>query len=314
MPYNSLISRNDMGGLIPVEYSREIIKATVEQSAVLRLARRLADMPTNTRVLPVISALPAAYFVTGDTGLKQTTEVNWQGVTLTAEELAVIVPIPQAALDDANYPIWDEIKPALVEALGLAIDQAILFGTNKPASWPTDLLNGATAASNTVALGSVGTDLFDDIMAQNGVIGKVEADGFMVTGHIAGISMRARLRALRDQNHQPIFVRSLQETVQFELDGVPILFPLNGCMNEASALMFSGDWSQLVYAVRQDINYMIADQGVISDANGSIVYNLFQQDMVALRVVMRLGFQLPNPVTRLNATATRYPFAVLVPA
>jgi len=34
--------------------------------------------------------------------------------------------------------------------------------------------------------------------------------------------------------------------------------------------------------------------------------------MVALRVVMRLGFQLPNPINRVNATAaTRYPFAYL---
>ena len=36
--------------------------------------------------------------------------------------------------------------------------------------------------------------------------------------------------------------------------------------------------------------------------------------MVALRCVMRLGWQLPNPVTQLNSTDTRYPFAALVPA
>ena len=29
---------------------------------------------------------------------------------------------------------------------------------------------------------------------------------------------------------------------------------------------------------------------------------------------MRLGWQLPNPVTQLNSTDTRYPFAALVPA
>ena len=35
--------------------------------------------------------------------------------------------------------------------------------------------------------------------------------------------------------------------------------------------------------------------------------------MVALRVVMRLGFQVPNPVNPLNAGSNRYPFAVLAP-
>jgi len=35
--------------------------------------------------------------------------------------------------------------------------------------------------------------------------------------------------------------------------------------------------------------------------------------MVALRAVMRLGWQLPNPINRINPNdATRYPFAVLV--
>jgi len=34
--------------------------------------------------------------------------------------------------------------------------------------------------------------------------------------------------------------------------------------------------------------------------------------MVAMRVVARYGFQVPNPLNRMNMTeATRYPFAVL---
>jgi hypothetical protein len=76
--------------------------------------------------------------------------------------------------------------------------------------------------------------------------------------------------------------------------------------------MISGAWSQLVYAMRQDITYKVLDQAVIQDGAGNIIYNLAQQDMVALRAVMRLGFALPNPINRMNTnSATRYPFAVL---
>jgi hypothetical protein len=54
---------------------------------------------------------------------------------------------------------------------------------------------------------------------------------------------------------------------------------------------------------------------VIQDGTGAIVYNLAQQDMVALRAVMRLGWQVPNPITRLQTTtADRYPIAVYLPA
>ena len=60
----------------------------------------------------------SAYFVTGgDTGLKQTTEAAWQGVNLVAEEIAALIPIPIAVLDDAAINIWAELKPALAEAV-----------------------------------------------------------------------------------------------------------------------------------------------------------------------------------------------------
>jgi hypothetical protein len=52
-------------------------------------------------------------------------------------------------------------------------------------------------------------------------------------------------------------------------------------------------------------------EGVIQNPNtGDIVYNLGQQDMVALRFTMRLGFALPNPKTRVGG-ANGYPFAVI---
>jgi HK97 family phage major capsid protein len=314
MPYDSLISRTNAAALIPEEVSREIIQGTAEASAVMRLGRRLPDMASAQRRMPVLSALPTAYFVNGDTGLKQTTEMAWASKYIDAEELAVIVPIPEAVLDDTDYDIWGEVKPWLVNALGLAIDQAVLYATNAPASWPTCLVTAATAAGNAVTLGTVGTDLFDDVMAEGGVINKVEEDGYMVTGHVAALAMRAKLRGLRDDNGQPIFVRSMQDSTRYELDGEPIIFPTNGAIVATSSLLISGAFNQLVYAMRQDITYKVLTEAVIQDAEGNIVYNLAQQDMVALRAVMRLGWQVPNPISRVKENeAERYPFAVLVP-
>jgi HK97 family phage major capsid protein len=321
MPYNSLISRTDMAGLIPVEYTDELLARTAEQSAVLRLARRLRDMPTSTRTMPVISSLPTAYFVSGDTGLKQTTEINWENVTLTAEELAVIVPIPQSALDDSGYPVWDQVKPLIEEAGGLAIDQAVMYGTNIPASWTVafgahaGIVALATAHSATVSLAAC-LDVYDALFNEtNGVVSLVEADGFAVTGHIAHSSLKARIRNCRDADGQPIFKSGGNIGVTFatgEIDGAPILYPLNGSVDSAQSLDIAGDWRQLVFAMRKDITYTVATEAVITDAAGTVVYNLFQQDMVALRMVMRLGFALPNPITRLQGTVgSRSPFAVL---
>ena len=301
----TLIDRTGAAALIPEENAAEIIQGAVEASSVLSLARRLANMGSGTYKMPVLSSLPIAYFVNGDNGAKKTTDQQWENATITAEEIAVIVPIPQAVLDDAAYDIWAEVRPRVQEAFGKVIDAAILFGTNKPASWPAAIVSGAATANNVVTLD---TDLYQDSMGEDGVLGLVEADGYFVTGHVADISMRAKLRGLVDTNKQPIFKADMQTGSQYTLDGEPMYFPRNGSFDKTAA-------SQLVYSIRQDITFQLFTDGIVQNTDGSIAYNLLQQDMVALRAVMRLGFALPNPVNGIQPTkASRYPFAVLEPA
>lgn len=323
--YNSLINRTDGSALIPEVVSQEIIKNVPQQSVVMSRGRKLRNMSSNMTRMPVLSALAQAYFVSGasqtlrDYGLKETTEMAWANKYLYAEEIAAIAPIPQSVIDDiesGGYDVWGEVRPSIEEAIGKTFDAAVLYGTNAPAgTWPTNLLAGATAAGNEVVLGSVGSDLYDDIMAEGGLLSKVEVDGYNVNGHVAALTMKGKLRGLRGDDGQPIFVRDMQGSAQYSLDGSPILFPTNGAFDAASTLLLSGDWSQLVWAVRQDITWTILDQAVIQDNTGAIIYNLAQQDMVALRVVFRVGWQLPNPINRIQETeANRYPFAVLTPA
>lgn len=326
MPYNSIVDRTDVGALIPEEVSRQIIQNVPERSAIMQLGRRLPNMSRKQHRLPVLSALPTAYFVDGDSGMKQTTEMAWANKYIYAEELACIVPIPEAVLDDADYPIWEEVRPRTEEAIGVAFDAAVIHGTNAPANWPDDLATAAAAAGNSVDLSTqiaAGEDLYDVELGENGVISKIEADGFMATGHVAAMSMRGKLRGVREKVYDgsstanlglPIFTRSMQDSTRYELDGAPIYFPKNGAINAASVLQVSGDWDQLVYSIRQDITFKILTEAVIQDGAGNIIYNLAQQDMVALRVVIRLGWQVPNPINRLQETeASRYPFAILVP-
>ncbi len=308
--YDSMINRADTGNLIPPEYSNEILDAVAEESHVMALAHPLRRMTRYQVMMTVLSALADAYFINGEAGLIQTSEDNWEGVTLTAEDLAVIVPIPRNLLNDASVPIWDMVMPDIKSAIGKAIDAAVMFGTNKPSTWPTALVTAAIAAGNNVALGT-GVDLFDDVMGESGLLAKIEADGYMMTGSIAHTSMRSKLRSLRDTNGNPLFLPSMQEKGRYLLDGEPIRFPLNGSTSATYPLLV-GQWNQLVYSVREDMEWEVFTSGVISDANGVVVKNLMQQNMAALRVITRLGFAQPNPVNRVEPVkANRYPFAVL---
>lgn len=319
------LPRTGAEALMPEEYQREIIESVPEMSSVMSLAYRAPNMSRAQRRIPVLSVLPTAYFTNpgpgdvGDLGWKKTTRMLWENKYLEAEELNVIIAIPESVLDDSDYDLWNEIKPKLMEAYGLAFDQAVFYGINAPAVWPTNLVSAISSAGNAVTLGSVG-DLYDDILGEDGVIAKVEEDGFMVNGHVAAMSMRGKLRGLRDSQNQPIFKALAKEGMQgstvYTLDGEPMFFPRNGSIIPSRSLLISGDWSKLMYAIRKDITWKILTEAVIQDpTTGEIAYNLAQQNMVGLRSCMRIAWQVPNPINRLNENDdTRYPFSALIEA
>lgn len=307
----NIIDRSGAESLIPIQESNEIIQGTIAQSAVLSRGRKLANMTSKQYKMPVLDMLPIAYFVNGDSGQKKTTKQAWDKKFITAEEIAVIVPIPEAVLDDSEYDIWAEVKPRVTEAFGRVIDGAALFGVDKPSTWREDLVTTATKAKAFVTLGA-SDNLYDKIMAEDGVIAKVEGSGYLVNGHLADISMRAKLRGLKDEVGNPIFKSDMQGTTQYALDGSPMNFPNNGAFDKTKALMISGDFSQLVYSIRQDITFKLFTEGVVQNSDGSIAYNLMQNDMVALRAVMRLGWEIPNPINSIEKDKTkRCPFAIL---
>ena len=216
MPYGSLISRTDSQALMPEDAAREILTETASTGQIFQLARRLPDMSRAQRRIPVANALATAYFVSGDIGLKQTTELDWTNVYIDAEEVAAIIPIPSAVLDDTDYDIWGECKPALVEAFNVAITQAVLYGTNIPATWTTNLRGHAglcalaTAHTCTASIAAF-ADLYEAMLGEsadglaNSLVSLVEVQGYPVTGHLAALSLKSRLRNSRSTDGVPLF-------------------------------------------------------------------------------------------------------------
>jgi HK97 family phage major capsid protein len=321
MAYNDVIDRDDAGALMPEDVAAEILGTIAEQSVVMNLGRRLPNMSRKQRRLPVWTQLPQAFFVNGDTGMKQTTKAAWDNVFIEAEEIACFVIIPDAVADDADYDILSEVKPGIVSAIGKTFDQAVLYGINAPTSWPDPITIGAEEAGHRVTVGDVG-DLYDDLMGEGGVLSLIEEDGYMPNGHVAALRMRAKLRGLREKDvdgnatGQPIFVsaKMADGKSSYSLDGEQLLFPKNGAIDPSRSLLISGDWDQLVWSVRQDLTYKVITEGVITDADNNILINLPQQDASALRVVFRVGWALPNPINLVNEDeGTRYPFATYEP-
>lgn len=309
--YNNTISRTEASALMPEEVSREIVTHLPSESAALSLFRSVPMSRAQLRI-PAESALAVAYWVAGDTGLKQTSEQNWTNLYLNAEELAVIVTIAEAVLDDADYDIWTAIRPTLTEAIGRALDAAIFVGTNKPASWPSAIAPAAVAAGNVAVEGTNTPDKGGIMGDLSAVFNTVEQDGFDVNGVIANRTLKGKLRNARATTGESLASAPAPDGT--EAYGVPVRYPMRGLWPTGTGALeaIAGDFTQALLGVRQDITFKVLDQAVIQDGTGAIQFNLAQQDMIALRVTARFAFQVPNPLTYDNANnATRYPFGVL---
>lgn len=297
-----MITRQNAEALFSEDLVAEIIQGVTKQSAALRMFRRLPNMSSNIMRMRVLDALPMAYWVNDstDNGRKQITNAAWANKYIVPAEIAVIVPIKEDVLDDASIDIWGEIRPRLVEAIGKKIDQAIFVGVDKPSAWRADLLSSIAQANAFVTQGS-GT-LYSAI---NDAMVKVEESGYNPTGIVGGVDVKGKFRMMLDTSGQPI--------KGTEIDELPKAYIDNGAWDKSKAQMIVGDFTQAVYSIRQDITYKVLDQAIIQNpSDGEIMYNLAQEDMVALRVVMRLGWEIPNPINALAPDeSVRFPFAAI---
>lgn len=296
------ITKNDVEAVIETQVADEIFQGVTKESKALSMFRRLPNMTSDKTKLRVLDSLPIAYFVdeTTDNGRKNITKQAWANKYINAAELAVIVPIKENLLNDADIDIWAEVRPRIVEAFAKKIDNAMFFGVDKPTDWRAGLVPSVIAAGAEVT--ETGK-LYSDI---NDVMVKVEESGYDVNGILGGVGLKGKFRMMTDEVGQPLNTTEIGSVNRYFMD--------NGVWDKTVSTLIAGDFNQAVYSIRQDVTYKVLTEAVIQDpADGSILYNLAQDDMVALRVVMRLGWEIPNPVNALNETATRFPFASLKP-
>lgn len=334
MPYNTSILRgtdpsyntsaNAFNPAIPVEVTEKIQKAITAKSVVMRLANTIR-MSRHLKTMPVMNSLPLTYWTSDPNGLKQTTRADLRNVIFTAEELAALVYVPDVVLADAQADIWGTLRPLMEEAIGKAVDEAILFGISKPTSWPDDIKTAAIAAGNVVTEGT-GVDIAADF---NAVLSAVEIDGYGVSDAAMQMRLKGQFRGLRSTTNEFLFKPNnpgVENTMfgsrgtseEGDIMGVHALVAKNGAFEAEdlatsnSVSLIAGDWSQLYFAIREDIDIDFSNTAVIHDDQGAIQFNAWQQDATVMRVRFRCAFQVPNPVNRLQeTTASRYPFGVM---
>jgi len=292
-----------------------------DDSSVLSLMTRLRDMTQDEQVLTIANELPHVEWVDGvasrdnpGQGMKPLSSASWANKKIHRAELATIVPIPIKSLKQAQRAGRDpfvSIQRDIVQYSYAHILNAMLFGNPRPATWRTSVYETAVAMNKIVPIGS---DLYASIMGVDGVIAKVEEDGFFPDAILSGVKIRSKLRDLRGTDGHPIFKSSMQTGSSYELESMPMHFVRSqigarkGAWEEEQASLIVGDWSQIMYSIADDFQWDVLTEATLIDTQTrEIVFALAQQNMVALRVSMAMGWEMPLADPDHNIL----PFAVL---
>ena len=287
------INTNRSAITLPAEISAEILKKATEESAVMRLARKI-DLPGRGITIPVITSLPEANWVV-ETGIKPVSNPGLSQKNMTPYTLAVIVPFSNQFRRDAAK-LYDELVRALPAALGKKFDATVFNGTAPGTGF--DVLTNCTAQS------------INDNSNQGAYLTLVKADtaiaaaGYDVNGYALSPQARGVLLEACDTTKRPIFINTIAEGGIPRLLGQPAYYSrgIYGAGNAASGtsgqtgyvaakddvLGFAGDWANALYGVVEGVNISISDQASLTI--GTEVVNLWERNMFAVRAEIEVGF------------------------
>jgi HK97 family phage major capsid protein len=252
-------------------------------------------MTTAQASIPVLSALPTARFLTGVGARKPVTEMKWSSDHIVAEELAAILPLPTAWLDDSQFNIWAEIRPRLAEACAQAIDLAVLTGLGAPASFPP---GGVLALAGPPIAAQPPPGQPDIVEAVSRAMQKIEDSGLDVNGFAARSTVRGAFRGVRTTTGEWLVWAPDEPGAPPNMFGSPLTYTVMGLGALTNPDLIAGDWSALVVGLRQDMRFDISNEGVLYDDDGKVVASAFQDDLSLMRVYMRLGCAIGRPLIK----------------
>lgn len=279
---------------LPGAVSSEIWQKTQEGSAVMRLARKI-ELPGLGVTIPVITGDPEAGWV-GETEKKPVKRGTLATKQMTPYTLAVIVPFSNQFKRDLPN-LYDALIQRLPLALGKKFDQTIFGGATVPGS-NFDTLKGCTAQE-------IGTDAYGGLVAAQA---DIAAHDGILNGWVLSPKAQSTLLTAVDGNKRPLFINNVAEGAVPMILGASAMQSKGAYVADTTAAKkhvvgFAGDWTQAVYGTVEGVQIAISDQATLTD--GSTTFNLFEQNMFAVRAEIEVGFRCDTTVfNKLTNTAT----------
>lgn len=262
---------------LPSDVASEILQKAQDDSAVMSLARQIT-LPGRGATVPVITGDPAAAWV-GETALKTVSNAQIGTKLLRPYKLAVIETFSAEFVRDAAA-LYDALIARLPKALAQKFDNTVIGGTVAPGS---DFDNFASCTAQALTASTAYAKL---VTAET----DVAAHGGIVNGYAISPQAKGMLLSAVDSNNRPLFINTVAE------GAIPVILGsktvqskglyASGSPNKAGVV---GDWTQAVYGTVNGVEIAISDQATLTSGETNI--NLWQQNMVAVRAEIEIGFR-----------------------
>jgi len=249
----------------------------------------------NERKIPSLATSVAVSW-TDEAGEKQSTAPTFGVVTQTLKKLAAIVPMTEEIIEDANLNLTELVAELFAEAVAKEEDEQFFNGDGSV--W-TGIFNNGNVNDVRIA----GTDPAA-VTAEN-LLSLTDAQP---TGALAGSKfymhrgVYSKIRALREGDGTGMFIiapptgpNTLPTMWGYDIvlsDACPLV-TVTG--NSKPFIMFGNLKKAAIFGDKQQLRVKLLDQATVNNVANSGSINLAQQDMVAVRIVERVGFVLALP-------------------
>lgn len=265
---------------LPPEVSNEILQKTQDDSAVMALARQITIPGTGVTV-PVITGDPSAAWVT-ETAAKPVSNPGVSTKQLTPYKLAVIETFSNEFVRDAAA-LYDALVARLPLALANKFDNTVIGGTTKPGDNFEDM-----STCTSVAL--TATTAYTQLVTATS---NIATAGGIVNGFAISPQCKAMLLSAVDGQNRPLFINSVADGAIPQILGAPTIQSkgiYKAKADSAPAVVgIVGDWTQAVYGTVEGVQIAVSDQATLT--TGSTTINLWQNNMVAVRAEIEIGFR-----------------------
>ena len=278
----------------PAEFMADVLRIASEYGVARREMMYLPfSGPGNSRQVPRLGTSVSVTW-TNEAAKKSGTQPVLDLVTQTLKKLAAIVPFTEELLEDSAVDLYTLLVDLFAEAIGVEEDTQFLAGTGSP--WTGVLKNGLVQVVNMGTGEGFSAITADDLLDMTSKVKPSVRRGGKFYMHTTVMDV---VRKLKDTYGQYIYQQPAGDIPGkiwgYEVVESDVMPALTDTAAASAFVIFANLKKVAIMGDKQQLRVKLLDQATITDTDGQTAINLAEQDVLALRVVERVGYVLALP-------------------